>query len=190
MATLTIPNILIDGATITADSHNENYQAIKVFADALSAGTNFVAGAIGTATLTNSSVTTAKIASSVTLTTPIIGVAAATSIASSGNVVYHTTINPQIASYTLLLTDDGTIIEINSATPVNLTVPLNATIAFPTGTSITIIQMGLGQITVVPVSGSVTVNATPGLKIRAQYAAATLIKRATNTWILVGDLAV
>ena len=37
-------------------------------------------------------------------------------------------------------------------------------------------------------AGGVTINATPGLKLRAQWSYATLIKRATDTWVLVGDL--
>jgi hypothetical protein len=69
----------------------------------------------------------------------------------------------------------------------NLTVPLNSTVAFPTGTQINILQTGAGQTTVVA-TGGVTINATPGLKLRAQWSGATLIKRATDTWTLVGDL--
>jgi hypothetical protein len=69
----------------------------------------------------------------------------------------------------------------------NVTVPLNATHAFPTGTQINILQTGVGQVTVVAASG-VTINANPGLKLRSQWSFATLIKRAENTWVLVGDL--
>jgi hypothetical protein len=87
----------------------------------------------------------------------------------------------------LTLSDDSKIVEISNASAVNLNVPLNSTIAFPIGTSITVLQTGAGQITVVPVSG-VTINATPGLKIRTQWSAATLLKRAENTWVLLGDL--
>jgi hypothetical protein len=50
------------------------------------------------------------------------------------------------------------------------------------------VQIGAGQVTVVGGSG-VTVNATPGLKFRAQYSAATAIKIAADSWVLVGDLA-
>jgi hypothetical protein len=107
----------------------------------------------------------------------------------TGNIVYHTGTTAQVTSYTLAITDDSKIIEINSATAVNLTVPLNSSVAFPVGTSITILQTGAGQITVVPVSG-VIINSTPGLKIRTQWAAATLLKRAENTWVLLGDLAI
>ena len=188
MATITIPYTFTTGNTIEAGEHNANYSAIQVFVDSLASGGSFNAGALGSEDIANGAITTAKIAASVALTTPTIGVAVATSIAVSGNVVYHTTINPQIASYTLVLVDDGALLEINSATPVNLTVPPNSSIAFPVGTTINILQTGAGQITVVQGDG-VTVNATPGLKVRTQWAVATLVKRATNIWVLVGDLA-
>ena len=73
------------------------------------------------------------------------------------------------------------------ATANNLTVPLNSSVAYVTGTQIHIVQTGAGQTTVVATSG-VTINATPGLKLRTQWSSATLIKRATDTWVLVGDL--
>ena len=69
----------------------------------------------------------------------------------------------------------------------SLTVPLNSSVAYPVGTQIDILQVGSGQTTVAATAG-VTVNATPGLKIRAQWGGATLIKRAENTWVLIGDL--
>jgi len=96
-------------------------------------------------------------------------------------------INAQIASYTLVLADKDKIVEISNASANTLTVPLNATVAYPVGTQINIIQTGAGQ-TTVAATGGVTINSTPGLKIRAQWSSATLIKRATNTWVLVGDL--
>jgi hypothetical protein len=69
----------------------------------------------------------------------------------------------------------------------NLTVPLNSSEAFPIGKKITILQTGAGQTTIVA-TGGVTVNATPGLKLRTQWSSATLIKRATDTWVAIGDL--
>ena len=53
--------------------------------------------------------------------------------------------------------------------------------------TISILQTGSGQTTVVA-TGGVTINSTPGLKLRTQWSSATLIKRATDTWVLVGDL--
>jgi hypothetical protein len=96
-------------------------------------------------------------------------------------------INAQVASYTLVLADKDKIVEMSNASANTLTVPLNATVAYPVGTQINIIQTGAGQ-TTVAATGGVTINSTPGLKIRAQWSSATLIKRATNTWVLVGDL--
>ncbi|NDB57249.1 hypothetical protein EB001_02185 [bacterium] len=114
----------------------------------------------GTQTLTNK-----------TLTAPIITLAT----------------SAQTASYTLVLTDASDIVEMNNASANNLTIPLNSSVAFPTGTVITVLQTGAGQTTIVG-TGGVTVNGTPGLKLRAQWSSATLIKRATDTWVAIGDL--
>jgi hypothetical protein len=187
MATVTIPFSFSNGDPIVASEHNANWQSIETFVNALSAGNNFDTGAIETVTIADGAITSAKMGTSVTLVTPNIGVATATTLNVTGNIVFHTGTNAQTVSYTLAITDDSKIIEINSATPVNLTVPLNSSVAFPIGTAITILQTGAGQITVAPVSG-VIVNSTPGLKIRTQWAAATLLKRAENTWVLMGDL--
>jgi hypothetical protein len=106
----------------------------------------------------------------------------------TGNVILSDlATNAQAASYTLVLTDKGKLVEISNASANNLTVPLNSSVAFPTGSQINIIQTGAGQTTVVA-TGGVTINATPGLKLRAQWSSATLIKRGTDTWALVGDL--
>jgi hypothetical protein len=91
------------------------------------------------------------------------------------------------ASYTLVLSDKDKLIEMNSSSANNLTVPLNSAQAFPVGSQINILQTGTGQTTVAATSG-VTINATPGLKLRARWSSATLIKRAENVWVLAGDL--
>jgi len=91
------------------------------------------------------------------------------------------------ASYTLVLSDKDNLIEMNSSSANSLTVPLNSSEAFPVGSQINILQTGTGQTTVAATSG-VTINATPGLKLRARWSSATLIKRAENVWVLAGDL--
>jgi hypothetical protein len=93
----------------------------------------------------------------------------------------------KFTSYTLILSDKDKLIEMNSSSANTLTVPLNSSQAFPIGSQINILQAGSGQTTVAGTSG-VTINATPGLKLRAQWSSATLIKRAENVWVLVGDL--
>ena len=121
-------------------------------------------------------------------TSGITSVGTLASLAVTGNVVYHIDTNAQVASYTLVLADDGKVVEVASASANTLTVPTNASVAFPVGTQITVIQTGAGQTTITPVSGTVTINATPGLKLRAQWSSCVLIKRATNTWVALGDL--
>ena len=90
-------------------------------------------------------------------------------------------------TYTLVLTDAGKLITLSNASAITLTVPLASSVGYAIGTSIDMVQIGAGQVTVAGAVG-VTVSATPGLKFRAQYSAATLLKIAANTWILVGDL--
>ena len=98
-------------------------------------------------------------------------------------------INAQTAAYTLALTDAGKLVEVNSASAVTVTVPDNATVAFEIGTEIIIQQEGAGQVSIAGATG-VTINSAGGLlNLASQYSAATLIKKATDTWLLVGDLA-
>ena len=123
-------------------------------------------GGSGDVTLTGTQTLTNK-----TLTAPIITLAT----------------NAQSASYTLVLTDAGDIVEMNVASGNTLTVPLNSSVAFAVGTTITILQTNTGQ-TTLTATGGVTINGTPGLKLRAQWSSATLIKRATDTWVAIGDL--
>jgi len=85
------------------------------------------------------------------------------------------------------LTERDSLIEVSSATGVTITIPTNTAVAYPIGTSIDILQTGAGQVTVAGDSG-VTVNATPGLKLRTTWSSATLFKRAANTWVVFGDL--
>jgi trimeric autotransporter adhesin len=93
----------------------------------------------------------------------------------------------QTASYTLVLADKNKIVEMGVGSANDLTVPLNSSVAFPVGSQINILQTDAGQTTVVA-TGGVTINASPGTKLRAQWSYATLIKRATDTWVLVGDI--
>lgn len=95
------------------------------------------------------------------------------------------TINSQTSSYTVVTSDKDKVIELNSGSANTITVPLDLNV--PDGTQLDILQVGAGQTTIVAASG-VTINATPGLKLRTQWSGATLRKRGTNLWVLVGDL--
>ena len=98
------------------------------------------------------------------------------------------TTNRQTASYTLVLADADKLVEMNVATANDLTIPLNSSVAFPTGTQILLAQYGAGQTTIVATSG-VTVRSNGGkLKLNVQYSGATLIKIGTDEWYLFGDI--
>ena len=142
----------------------------------------------GTETLTNKTIDSASntltIAQSA-VTNLVTDLAAKALLSPSTNAQSGTT-------YTLVLADAGKYVEMNNASANTLTVPLNSSVAFPTGTEITIIQTGAGATTVAPDAG-VTVDyyslsSAATRVIKGRWSAATLIKRATNTWVLIGNL--
>ena len=107
----------------------------------------------------------------------------------NGAQLKDSTVNSQSgALYTFVLTDAHKTVILTNGSAADLKVPLNSSIAFPVGTRIELIQGGAGQITILP-TGGVTVNSSGGkTKLAAQYAVATILKVATDTWYLFGDI--
>jgi len=97
-------------------------------------------------------------------------------------------INEQTDNYTLVLADDGKFIDMNKATAVTLTVPKNATVAFPVGAGVILRQKGAGTVTIAPVDGDVTINYQDGLNTTGQHAVAALLQVAANVWVATGSL--
>jgi hypothetical protein len=123
-----------------------------------------------------------------TTVTPSSGVVFSDGTQTKEAVPSRTPIIQKTASYTLsALTERDSLIEVASASGTTITIPLNSAVAYPVGTSIDILQTSTGQVTIAGDAG-VTVNSTPGLKLRTQWSTATLFKRATNTWVVYGDL--
>ena len=101
--------------------------------------------------------------------------------------------NQQTTDYTLALTDGENAVAVSSAVAKIVTVPTNAAVALPVGTTVLVYQEGVGRVSIAA-SGGVTLRAratgSPTEYIVAgQYAVITLIKRGTNEWIVAGDLA-
>ena len=96
------------------------------------------------------------------------------------------TIVSNAGSYSLTTSDKNKIVEITGASSASVTVPANSSQAFPIGSQVTIIRNGSGTVRII--GPSVTLRYTPGDYLRAQYSSATLIKRATDEWYLIGDL--
>lgn len=91
-------------------------------------------------------------------------------------------------SYNLLLSDAGKIIEMNNANANLVIIPLDSSQPFPVGTKIDIIQTGAGATSASIVSG-VTLNSEAGKRtVNSQWQAVTLVKRATDAWVMIGAL--
>jgi hypothetical protein len=115
-----------------------------------------------------------------------------TQVATTGNVSATVRTVPENAQtgtgYTLVLADAGRLVTLNNAAAITLTIPTHASVAFPVGTRIDLVQYGAGQVTV---GGSgVTIRSSGSkLKLAGQYSGATLWKKGTNEWVLIGDIA-
>jgi hypothetical protein len=99
----------------------------------------------------------------------------------------YTNVNAQTGTtYTTVLTDDDKLVTLSNALAIALTIPTNASVAYPIGTTIAFQQIGAGLVTM---SGSgVTLNSRNGLVSGGQYAGWSITKTATNTWAVFGDL--
>ncbi len=97
---------------------------------------------------------------------------------------------PYTANTTGILGDAGAnnLVTLTVASANTYTIPPNSSVAFPIGSVINIASLGAGQTTIIAGAG-VTINPASTLKLRVQYSSATLIKTATDTWILIGDIA-
>ena len=100
----------------------------------------------------------------------------------------------ETASYTAVLANNGQVVTMNNASANNFSIPTNASVAFPIGTQINVLQIGAGQTTIQAVTSGTTsilstgaTAATP--KLRAQYSAATCLKAGTDLWYVFGDIA-
>lgn len=168
-------NKIAEFATVASGAITENYFSLT---NADASGTPVISVAGGDADIDLN--ITAKGSGSVTI---------------SGNAVplpadiYTETENAQTGtSYTLVLTDAGKMVTMTNASANTLTVPPNSSVAFPVGTRVDVIQYGSGQTTIAAGSGVTIVSSGSKLKLNDQYSGATLWKKSTDTWVLIGAL--
>jgi hypothetical protein len=100
----------------------------------------------------------------------------------------------ETASYTAVLANNSQVVTMDNASANTFSIPTNASVAFPIGTQINVLQIGAGQTTIQAVtSGTTTILSAGGTsaapKLRARYSMATCIKSATDSWYVVGDIA-
>jgi hypothetical protein len=114
--------------------------------------------------------------------------------AAFNGLVAFTVGSDQTADYTAVSTDQyQVLVPMNKATAVAFKIPTNASVAFPVGTVITVLNKGAGTCTISAVtSGTTTVlsaGTTAASPTLAQYKSAACIKTATDTWYVVGAIA-
>ena len=96
--------------------------------------------------------------------------------------------------YTAVSADQYQVLEImNKATAIAFKIPTNASVAFPIGTALTVLNIGAGTCTISAVTPATTTilsaGATAASPTLAQYKSAVCIKTATDTWYVVGGIA-
>lgn len=114
------------------------------------------------------------------------GTAAGTSAQGNDSRFVGVPVTTQTAAYTLVLADAGSIVEVNSASAVNVTIPASI---FAAGQIVEVHQYGPGQVTIVAGSG-VTLRAANGLKTAKQYSSASVRFRSATEAVVSGDTAV
>lgn len=171
---------------------------------------------LGVATATSVNGTTIPTSKTLVVTTDKLSVHAATSSSElagvisdetgTGALVFGTSpslSDPKIAqsigsqsgtTYTFVLADQGKYIEFTNSSAVTISIPTDASVAFPVGTSIDIMQEGAGQLTVQAVTSGTTEVLSTGAtaaapKTRTRYSALTIKKVKANGWRVIGDIA-
>jgi hypothetical protein len=156
----------------------------------ITAGTGLSGGAITTSgtiaidTATTVDVSTAQTLTNKTLTSPTLNAP-----------LINLSLNAQTGTtYTFVLADNGKLVTASNASAQTYSIPTNASVAYPIGTQINIIQIEAGQVTINAVtSGTTTVSSTGATatapKLRAQFSSATCIKAGIDLWYVVGDIA-
>lgn len=162
-----------------------------------------VATLTGSQTLTNKTLTTPVISSisnsgTVTLPTGSVTLASLTGTETFTNkTLTDAKINlgfdAETASYTAVLANNSQVVTMDNASANIFSIPTNASVAFPIGTQITVLQIGAGQTTIQAVtSGTTTIQSTGGTaaapKLRVRYSAATCLKAGTDLWYVFGDI--
>jgi len=115
--------------------------------------------------------------------------------AAAANGLVNFTLNSQSgATYTLASTDQYQVLVVTTnASTKTVSIPTDATYAFPNGTAITILNTGSGLLTVNAVtSGTTTVTSAGAVSASptvAQYKTCVALKISTNAWTIVGAVA-
>jgi hypothetical protein len=100
----------------------------------------------------------------------------------------------KVADYTAVLADQyQVLIPMNKATAVDFKIPTNDSEAFPVGTAITILNKGVGDVTISATTSATTTVLSAGAvaasPVVSQYGSAACIQTAVDIWYVVGSVA-
>jgi hypothetical protein len=114
--------------------------------------------------------------------------------ASYNSLVAFTVGAANTADYTAVLADAYQVLQVmNKATAIAFNIPTDANVAFPIGTALTVLNIGVGDCTISAVTpGTTTIlsaGAVPADPVLAQYKTAVCIKKGANDWVVVGGIA-
>jgi hypothetical protein len=113
--------------------------------------------------------------------------------AAAFNGLVNFTLNEQTGTtYVPVLTDQyQVLVTRNNAAASTMIIGLNATVAFPVGTCITVLNKGAGLVSISGIAGVTVLSAgtVAAIPTLAQYKSAALLKLATDTWYVVGAIA-
>ena len=98
-------------------------------------------------------------------------------------------INAQTGTtYTFQLSDDGKLCTFDNAASITATIPPNSSVAYGIGTQLNLMALDAGVVTITAGAGVTIRSDGSKLKLNAQYAVATCLKIASDTWVAVGNL--
>ena len=107
----------------------------------------------------------------------------------NGAITSNVAMNNQTAtSYTLVIGDQGKMVNCDNASAITVTVPPNSSVNFPIGAEIGITQVGAGQVSVAPGAAVSVTGADAEVKTRVKYSSALITQTGTDHWLVVGDL--
>lgn len=98
-------------------------------------------------------------------------------------------INAQTAAgYTLAASDNNKLLTMDNAGAVTVTIPANASVSIPVGFQCTIVQKGVGVVTLSKAGGVTVISTAASLAFNAKGSASTLVKVGTDEWLAYGDM--
>lgn len=172
--------IFNDGSVVFEGTTADDYETTLAITDPTADRTITFPDATGTVALTSDITVTAS--STTTLTNKTLT-----------DAKINLAFDAETASYTAVLANNSQVVTMDNASANTFSIPTDASVAFPVGTQINVLQIGAGQTTIQAVtSGTTTILSTGGTstapKLRTRYSMATCIKSATDTWYVVGDI--